>query len=474
MYILANAVKNIGRNKGRNILLAVIIFAVILATAVSIIINTTTGAIIRDYKARFGSEVFITLNYGKMINFGDLKPLTMEQQVRFGESDLLQSKEFTASVGALPKDLKVVNEDKLGQGGNGTQGGSGNATTGEIGLGGTSGTEQGNAPLSPSLIRIIGSTRDDISDDFKRGQREIINGEKYKDEDECIVSEAFAELNHLSVGDTIQVESRDKDKPMTHTLTVTGIYRDDTMVGQEELYSGPTFNRNNEILVSFDTATKMDLFQISSYTESKYYLKSPELLEDFQKELSAKGLPDFYKVSTDEAGYNRIVGPVEGLTKITNTFLIAVLVLGSVILIILSTLAIRERKYEIGVLRAMGMKKGKVALGLLCEMIFITVFCLALGLGVGAAASQPVANTLLKSQIEIAENNNNGIMTAGDLVAQNSSAQANPLSELRVSLNMDAVGQIALISLLLAGVSSFAGILYITKFEPMKILSERN
>lgn len=473
MYILGNAVKNIGRNKGRNSLMAVIIFAVILATAVSIIINTTTGAIIRDYKARFGSEVFITVNYGKTINFGDLKPLTMEQQIGFGESGLLQSKEFTASVGALPKDLKAVNEDKLGQGG-GTQEGSGSTATGEIGLWSSSGAEQGNAPLSPSLIRIIGSTRDDISDEFKEGRREVINGEKYRDEDECIVSEAFAELNHLSVGDTIQVESRDKDKPMTHPLTVTGIYRDNTMVGQEELYKNPTFNRSNEILVSFDTATKMELFQISSYTEAKYYLKSPELLKDFQEELSEKGLPDFYKVSTDEAGYNKIVGPVEGLAKITDTFLIAVLILGSIILIILSALAIRERKYEIGVLRAMGMKKGKVAMGLLCEMIIITAFCLTLGLGVGAVASQPVANTLLKSQIAIVENNNNGGLTAGALAANGSSAQAKPLSELRVSLNMDAAGRIALISLLLAGVSSFAGILYITKFEPMKILSERN
>lgn len=50
MYILGNAVKNIGRNKGRNILMMVIIFAVILATAVSIIINTTTDAIISDWE----------------------------------------------------------------------------------------------------------------------------------------------------------------------------------------------------------------------------------------------------------------------------------------------------------------------------------------------------------------------------------------------------------------------------------------
>lgn len=84
----------------------------------------------------------------------------------------------------------------------------------------------------------------------------------------------------------------------------------------------------------------------------------------------------------------------------TNTFLIVVLVLSSMILILLSTLAIRERKYEIGVLRAMG---------LLTEMLAITGICLILGLVIGMVASQPIA-----------------------------------------------------------------GIMYITKYEPIKILSERN
>ncbi|MFU2108463.1 FtsX-like permease family protein [Paenibacillus larvae] len=41
------------------------------------------------------------------------------------------------------------------------------------------------------------------------------------------------------------------------------------------------------------------------------------------------------------------------------TYIVIVLVLGAVILILLSSIAIRERKYEIGVLRAIGMKKGK-------------------------------------------------------------------------------------------------------------------
>lgn len=52
------------------------------------------------------------------------------------------------------------------------------------------------------------------------------------------------------------------------------------------------------------------------------------------------------------------------MKKITMVFLIVVLVLGAIILTLLTSILIRERKYEIDVLRAMGMKKGKRCLGL--------------------------------------------------------------------------------------------------------------
>jgi len=51
------------------------------------------------------------------------------------------------------------------------------------------------------------------------------------------------------------------------------------------------------------------------------------------------------------AGYQKVVGPVEGLKKISLTFMIIVLIFGAMILMLLSSIAIRERKYEIGVLR---------------------------------------------------------------------------------------------------------------------------
>ena len=79
------------------------------------------------------------------------------------------------------------------------------------------------------------------------------------------------------------------------------------------------------------------------------------------------------------------------------TFMIVVIILGSIILALLSSITIRERKYEIGVLRAMGMKKAK-SRGLISEALMITAVCLVVGLVIGSALS--TANTILQNQIE--------------------------------------------------------------------------
>jgi putative ABC transport system permease protein len=196
----------------------------------------------------------------------------------------------------------------------------------------------------------------------------------------------------------------------------------------------------------------------------------------FEADLREKGLDYLLLVSTDEAAFNAIVEPVEGLRSVLFTFVIVVLGLGVIILILVSSIAIRERKYEVGVLRAMGMKKGKVVRGLLYEMGALTVICLVLGLVAGTIAAQPVADNLLQQQVEIAERAappaQVGLFPL--IVDHMSPPAAEPLSEINVGLGIEAVLQIAAVAVLLAFVSSAIGLVNIMRYEPIKILMERN
>ena len=57
--------------------------------------------------------------------------------------------------------------------------------------------------------------------------------------------------------------------------------------------------------------------------------------------------------------YEQSAQPLENLVKFEGYFLIVILLIGAIILIVLNVFATRERKYEIGVLSAIGMKKAR-------------------------------------------------------------------------------------------------------------------
>ena len=107
-------------------------------------------------------------------------------------------------------------------------------------------------------------------------------------------------------------------------------------------------------------------------------------------------------------------------------------------------------------------------------MLALTVLCLALGFGVGSVAAQPVANGLLQSQIQIAQENEQKAMENYGGIIADSDSNAQALSEIDVGLDAASGAEIALIALGISLLASAAGVAAVTKYEPMKILSERN
>jgi putative ABC transport system permease protein len=306
--------------------------------------------------------------------------------------------------------------------------------------------------------------------DFDEGYRELADGEMPDADGECIVSTDFAELNGISAGDAISVtaglyDSDGETQTVEIPLTVVGTYYDVT-----EEYSGTAIkaayqNRRNEILTTFDTVANAGGDALTGVAvNAVYYLKSPDLLSAFEAEIRGKGLPDDYNVSTDTASYERMVSPVEGMRDISLTFLLIVLAFGAAIIILLSVIAIRERKYEIGVLRAVGMKKKQVALALWTEIIAVTCICFVIGLGVGAAVSQPVSDILLTEQLQEAEQPNSFL----------NRTQVEPIDEIDVTVDAVTALEIFGISILLASIAGVISVSRIIKYEPIKILMERN
>ena len=111
MYIIQNALKNLGRTKGRNILLGIIIFSMIVTTVVALAISRATSAVISEYKQQFGSEVSFKMNPTKASSAKEYRSMGNDELLALGQSDTLQKTQWTAIVCGKPEGLKALDED---------------------------------------------------------------------------------------------------------------------------------------------------------------------------------------------------------------------------------------------------------------------------------------------------------------------------------------------------------------------------
>lgn len=477
MYVLKESVKNVFRNKGRNLLLGLIVFVLIVSSSIGIIINSTSQEIIQDYKASFGSKVYMDVDFDKLMAaqpeqsgntfaFPKGTPISNEQYLAFAESDYLKSSTITADVGVLLPEGTAIDEDDNNGGG----------FSSSIG--------PGSEPVASPVAKIIAYSDLESIEEFKSGVRKLVDGDGTLNKNEVLIGEELATLNNLKVGDVLKVQSP-LEADTTLELIISGIFQDGTPA-KEELppgfmsFGGSYTNRRNEIITGLETA--LDGFDTKSMVvKAEYELNSPDDLEAFSKEVYEKGLPEEYVVQTDQASYQNIVGPVEGLSEVTMSFIVVILGLGTLILLFVTTMTTRERKYEIGVLRALGMKKQKVALMLLGESLVIGVMALILAFGVSSLAAQPVSDYLIANHVQTKTDANQGMMGGGGFVSGSISGGApsgpgakKEVEPIEVSLNKEAIVQISVVALALSGISAMVGVIYISKYEPMQILSERN
>lgn len=458
MYIFKHAFLNLGRNKGRNILMAVILFAILFAAAVSIVVSSSTAQLIDRQKARFGAMVTLVRDNSKVPGGARALP-TAEELARYADSDLLLKSQITASISGYLENLSAVVE----------RGAEGNAAG------------QGYKLPNASLCA---SSRADVSDEFKSGLRKIVQGGFPEGGEQCIISKDLAEKNGLEVGDALTLEALGDGNMASQEagdiikLIISGIYEDNT---QNSMPGSAMMNRRNEIYMNFSAFIRSEFYAKSNgIATAQFVLRDPADLDSFIKEMRGKGLPDYYSAAVDDAAYIKITKPLEGLKGITATLAIVVTVFGAAVLLILSILSMRERKYEVGVLRAIGLKKGRVSIGLLTEIALITVLCLSLSLGAASVFSQPIGDALLKTQKsgQSAPTQSN-VNEQGDQILgiggeMSTTVDESELPELEVRLDGKSAANIALIAMLLACCSSLAGVVFVTRYEPIKILSERN
>lgn len=383
--------------------------------------------------------------------------------------------------------------------------------------------------MDSSDFTVVGYSNDTAMTDFTSGIASITNGAVFDEgtsDYSCIISEELATYNDLAVGDVITITNPNSDTE-TYDLTIVGLYTSSQSNEFSMSMGGANQDPANRIYMSAaalqlilddsesvsTTVTDEDTGReyetaVNGTLSATYVFANAEDYYNFEQEVRTLGLDDSYTVSSaDITSFENSMTPLNTLSSMAGWFLVVILIIGAVILIVLNIFNVRERKYEIGVLTAMGMKKGKVALQFMTEILVVTMVAIIIGAGIGAVSSVPVTNALLANQIEsqqtqqtqIQDNfgrpgNMGGNMRGGmddgtesEMEIQNIDGKGgdNPfdqmlggaadyISEIDSAMNLTVVLQMLAIGLLLTLAASAVSTLFVMRYDPLKILANRD
>ena len=555
MYIIKNAFRCIGRSKGRNILIGIIALVIAISACIGLSIRQASEN--AKTTALEGLSITATISYDRANAMGQMgggrpggfgggggfdrdqfadmmgsaSSLTLEEYQKYAEASTVQdfyytlTAYFNGSENFSPVSDGTEDSESEGElNGSLEEENSGRPSGFPGGMGGMMG-----GMFSSGDFSIIGYSSDSAMTAFINGNASIVDGSMFEQgtsELICVISEELAMYNELAVGDTVIITNPSLETE-SYTLTISGIYTSSENNDFSMSMFGASQDPANRIYMSAAALqTVLDASEENSTTitndygresESKitgtlsatYSFADTESYYAFETEVRTLGLSEDYTVSSsDISAYENSLAPLDTLSTMAGWFLIVILIIGGVILVVLNIFNVRERKYEVGVLTAMGMKKWKVAAQFMCEILVITMIAVILGAGIGAVSSVPVTNALLEGQVE-SQNSQQSQMeqnfgrpgdfgggfpggNMGGMPGEMPSdfpddigggknpfggmfeGAANYITEVDSAMNLTVVFQMIGVGLLLTLVASAASVLFIMRYDPLKILANRD
>ena len=496
MYIIKNAYTNVIKSKGRNIMIGLIITVITIGACVSLIINKSGNALVDNYKSNNLIEVTLKLDSMTLKDATDeekesFNVLELDDYESFGDSKYVKDYYYTNEVSLSSNDIEPIEMNDLLK------------TSDELSEKRAEREEERERPdgiqMNMGDFRLTGYSDPAYIEMFISGDNKITDGSMFNKDEEgnvIVISSELAETNELELGDTISFYTTDEDTE--YEFEIVGIFSNESDSTSDNFMGMNAMNSNNQMYTTINAMNEITDTEESDTKEFNsinvtYYLESTDDVEAFEAELRDKGLSDYYTISTNEDEITESLTPIKNLSSFSLTFLIIILVIGSIILGVINMINIRERKYEIGVLRAIGMSKTKVTLQLISEIFMVSIASLVVGTIIGIAVSQPVTNVVLKNEIESYENKETNIQNnfgssefkRPGFGGENSnkgtgfdfnigvSSNTEYVKQLDISVDVITVLELLLVSVFLTVTFGIISVMFVNKYEPNKILQNR-
>lgn len=471
---------SISRKRSKTVILGVLMFVIANLVLATIFIKNATNESMRYAKSNLGSEVYLQADMEKLMserensesfNTGERQMIRIERPEIYIETvkalaDSSYIKDYTYSISSS---ASAVNFEAI----------ESSVTNDRPGFGEML-NEMGDIQIEGvnAYAYISGVQNKTIT--LKEGT--------YFDEttsNKAIISYELAEQNSLTLGSKIILKNNSKSEEVE--LEIIGIY------STTESDDNRSFiNSSNKIYMNVETASAFlseEDYNSGNYSVNNvtYYLNDPETLDTYIEEANSK-VPTLgennLKLDINNTAYESMIAPIESVGSFATTILIIVVLASVVIISLLINNQVKDRKYEIGVLMALGETKKNMVVQILIELLIVSAFAFVLSTFTSLFVADKMAGSLLENQIKMSEeqSNNNfgrpGLSVGGPNFNKNGMNNKNS--------DIEVIDQINVVSNLSDYIMSFSlGFIIILasmalptynimKYEPKTILTRRD
>ncbi|EAD6956021.1 ABC transporter permease [Listeria monocytogenes] len=261
---------------------------------------------------------------------------------------------------------------------------------------------QGGPQMVDADLSISGLLDSATSTDFEAGTSELTSGvaitSANKDKNVAMVEENLAEENDWKVGDSFTVTSSDGNTKIT--LKIVGIYKT-TDSGSDMAQNFSFLNPYNKVYVPYTVANTIKGSDYKNTVDSAVYtMDDAANISAFEKEAKKVDSIDWdtFKLDANDTLYQQMIGPINSVASFSKNVVYIVSIAGALILGLLVMMQVRDRKYEMGVLLAIGEKRGKLIAQFFVEILIVALVSFGLAAASSHYVAQLAGNQLLAQQ----------------------------------------------------------------------------
>lgn len=251
---------------------------------------------------------------------------------------------------------------------------------------------------------------------FMNGAIELVEGRHLEAEDEqmAVISSVFADLNHLTLGDTVTVYSYDyltgEIYSEPYPMEIVGIFR--TNFEQELSYYTCEYDILENLIF---TGSEADTFfrreyaefyggqpvvnETEHYTGITFYVDDPANLDKIMEQVRALDVVDwnYYTLEKNDQDYQNVAGPLQTVVTLSTLLLVLTVAGCFAVIALLLVMWTRSRRPEMGTLLAIGTGKRQILLQFLLEDLILVAAAFAISALLAGPLTTRVGNAMVSA-----------------------------------------------------------------------------